>query len=50
MLIAGGQSGSRERALHDQFPHWYEGRPLYQPFSDVAEAGARKQPDVKPAP
>jgi len=52
MLIAGGQSGQPGSAHYtDQFPYWYEGRPLYQPFSDVAEAGARKHTlTLKPAP
>jgi penicillin amidase len=52
MLIAGGQSGQPGSAHYtDQFPYWYEGRPIYQPFSDVAEAGARKHTlTLKPAP
>ena len=52
MLIAGGQSGQPGSAHYtDQFPHWYEGRPIYQPFSDVAEVAARKHTlTLKPAP
>jgi penicillin amidase len=52
MLIAGGQSGQPGSAHYtDQFPHWYEGRPIYQPFSDAAEAGGRKHTlTLKPAP
>ncbi len=52
MLIAGGQSGQPGSAHYtDQFPHWYEGRPIYQPFSDVAEVAARKHTlMLKPAP
>jgi hypothetical protein len=35
----------------DQFPYWYEGRPIYQPFSDVSEASSRKHTlTLKPAP
>jgi penicillin amidase len=52
MLIAGGQSGQPGSAHYtDQFPYWYEGRPIYQPFSDGAEASARKHTlTLKPAP
>jgi penicillin amidase len=52
MLIAGGQSGQPGSAHYtDQFPHWYEGRPIYQPFSDTAEASARKHRlTLTPAP
>jgi len=35
----------------DQFPYWYEGRPIYQPFSDAAQAASRKHPfTLMPAP
>ncbi|HEY4817958.1 MAG TPA: penicillin acylase family protein [Candidatus Acidoferrum sp.] len=52
MLIAGGQSGQPGSAHYtDQFPYWYEGRPIYQQFSDVAEASSRKHTlKLKPAP
>ena len=52
MLIAGGQSGQPGSAHYaDQFPYWYEGRPIYQPFSDPAEVTARKHTlTLKPAP
>jgi penicillin amidase len=52
MLIAGGQSGQLGSAHYaDQFPYWYEGRPIYQSFSDAAEASARKHTlTLKPAP
>jgi penicillin amidase len=52
MLIPGGQSGQRGSAHYtDQFPYWYEGRPIYQPFSDAAEASSRKHTLIlKPAP
>ena len=43
MLIPGGQSGQPgSRHYSDQFPYWYEGRPIYQPFSAAAETSARK--------
>ena len=52
MLIAGGQSGQPGSAHYtDQFPYWYEGRPIYQGFSDIAEANSRKHTlTLKPAP
>jgi penicillin amidase len=52
MLIPGGQSGQPGSAHYtDQFPYWYEGRPIYQPFSDVSEASSRKHTlTLKPAP
>jgi penicillin amidase len=52
MLIPGGQSGQPGSSHYtDQFPYWYEGRPIYQPFSDAAEASSRKHTlTLKPAP
>jgi penicillin amidase len=52
MLIPGGQSGQPGSAHYtDQFPYWYEGRPIYQGFSNVAEASSRKHTlTLKPAP
>ena len=52
MLIPGGQSGQPGSAHYtDQFPYWYEGRPIYQGFSDIAEASSRKHTlTLKPAP
>jgi penicillin amidase len=52
MLIPSGQSGQPGSAHYtDQFSYWYEGCPIYQPFSDVAEARARKHTlTLKPAP
>ena len=39
MLIPGGQSGQPGSAHYtDQFPYWYEGRPIYQGFSDIADS------------
>ena len=51
MLIPGGQSGQPgSKHYTDQFPYWYEGRPIYQPFSDAAEASSRKHTlTLKPA-
>jgi len=52
MLIPGGQSGQPGSAHYtDQFPYWYEGRAIFQPFSDAAEASSRKHTlTLKPAP
>jgi penicillin amidase len=52
MLVPGGQSGQPGSAHYaDQFPYWYEGRPIYQSFSDLAEANSRKHIlTLKPAP
>jgi penicillin amidase len=52
MLVAGGQSGQPgSKHYTDQFPYWYDGRPIYQPFSDLAEANSRKHVlTLKPAP
>jgi len=52
MLIPGGQSGQPGSGHYtDQFPYWYEGRPIYQAFSDAAEAHSRKHTlTLKPAP
>jgi penicillin G amidase len=52
MLIAGGESGQPgSRHYSDQFPYWYEGNPIIQPFSEAAEASTRKHTlTLKPAP
>jgi len=52
MLIPGGQSGQPGSSHYtDQFPYWYDGRPIYQAFSDGAEARSRKHTlTLKPAP
>ena len=43
LLIPAGQSGQPgNRHYSDQFSYWYEGKPIFAPFSDVAEASARK--------
>jgi penicillin amidase len=52
MVIPGGQSGQLGSGHYtDQFPYWYEGRPIYQGFSDIAESSSRKHTlTLKPAP
>ena len=43
LLITAGQSGQLGSSHYsDQFSYWYEGRPIFAPFSDAAEAKARK--------
>jgi penicillin amidase len=43
MLIPAGQSGQPGSGHYeDQFAYWYEGKPIYQAFSDAAEAKALK--------
>jgi penicillin amidase len=43
LLIPAGQSGQPGSSHYsDQFPYWYEGRPIFAPFTDAAEAAARK--------
>jgi penicillin amidase len=43
LLIPAGQSGQPGSSHYsDQFSYWYEGRPIFAPFSDAAEAKARK--------
>jgi penicillin amidase len=38
LLIPAGQSGQPGSSHYaDQFDYWYEGRPIYAPFSDAAE-------------
>jgi penicillin amidase len=52
LLIPAGQSGQPGSSHYsDQFPYWYEGKPIFAPFSDAAEAGARKHTlTLKPGP
>jgi penicillin amidase len=52
LLIPAGQSGQPGSSHYsDQFSYWYEGKPIYRPFSDAAEASARKHTlTLKPAP
>jgi len=43
LLIPAGQSGQPGSSHYsDQFPYWYEGKPIFAPFSDAAEAKTRK--------
>jgi penicillin amidase len=43
LLIPAGQSGQPGSSHYsDQFSFWYEGKPIFAPFSDTAEASARK--------
>jgi penicillin amidase len=43
LLIPAGESGQVGSAHYtDQYSYWYEGQPLLAPFSDAAEAKARK--------
>jgi penicillin amidase len=43
LLITAGQSGQPGSSHYsDQFTYWYEGKPIFAPFSDAAEASARK--------
>ncbi len=43
LLIPAGQSGQPGSSHYsDQFFYWYEGKPIFAPFSDAAEAKARK--------
>jgi len=52
LLIPTGQSGQLGSSHYaDQFPYWYEGKPIFQPFSDPAEARMRKHTlTLKPGP
>ena len=51
MLITGGESGQPgSEHYRDQFSYWYEGKAIYGPFSDAAEAKARRHTlTLKPA-
>ncbi|MGB7848589.1 MAG: penicillin acylase family protein [Candidatus Acidiferrum sp.] len=43
ILITGGESGQPgSEHYRDQFPYWFEGRAIYGPFSDAAEAKVKK--------
>jgi penicillin G amidase len=43
LLITSGESGQPASSHYsDQFPYWYEGKPIFAPFSDAAEAKAKK--------
>lgn len=43
MLITGGESGQPgSEHYRDQFSYWFEGKAIYGPFSDAAEAKVRR--------
>jgi len=43
MLITGGESGQPgSEHYRDQFSYWFDGKPIYGPFSDAAEAKSKK--------
>ncbi|HYL86558.1 MAG TPA: penicillin acylase family protein [Candidatus Angelobacter sp.] len=43
LLVPGGQSGQPGSSHYsDQFSYWYEGKPIFAPFSDAAEKQATK--------
>jgi penicillin amidase len=43
MLITGGESGQPgSEHYRDQFSYWFDGKPIYGPFSDAAEAKTRR--------
>ena len=43
ILITGGESGQPgSEHYRDQFPYWFEGKPIYGPFSDAAEAKVKR--------
>jgi penicillin G amidase len=52
LLIPAGQSGQFGSSHYtDQFSYWYEGKPIVAPFSDTAEAKARRHTlTLKPTP
>lgn len=51
LLVPAGQSGQFGSSHYtDQFSYWYEGKPIAAPFSDAAEAKARRHTlTLKPA-
>jgi penicillin G amidase len=43
MVVPGGQSGQLGSSHYsDQFPYWYDAKPVISPFSDAAEAAVKK--------
>jgi len=52
LLVPAGQSGQLGSSHYtDQFSYWYEGKPIYAPFSEAAESAARKHTlTLKPGP
>ncbi len=51
LLVPGGQSGQLGSSHYsDQFSYWFEGKPIFQPFSDAAEARTKRHTlTLKPA-
>jgi penicillin amidase len=51
ILITGGESGQPgSEHYRDQFHYWFEGKPIYGPFSDAAENNVKKHTLIlKPA-
>jgi penicillin G amidase len=42
-LVTGGESGQPgSEHYRDQFSYWFDGKPIYAPFSDTAEARVRR--------
>ncbi len=52
LLIPGGQSGQPGSSHYtDQFPYWFDAKPIVQPFTDAAEARTKRHTlTLKPAP
>jgi penicillin amidase len=43
ILITGGESGQTgSEHYRDQFHYWFEGKPIYGPFTDAAEAKVKR--------
>jgi len=43
MVITGGESGQPgSEHYRDQYQYWFEGRAIYAPFSDAAEAKMKR--------
>jgi penicillin amidase len=43
LLVPAGQSGQLGNSHYtDQFSYWYEGKPIYAPFTEAAESAARR--------
>jgi penicillin amidase len=43
LLLPAGQSGQPgSEHYSDQFSYWFEGKPIYEPFSDAAEAKVKR--------
>jgi acyl-homoserine lactone acylase PvdQ len=43
MVITGGESGQPgSEHYRDQYQYWFEGKAIYSPFSDAAEAKVKR--------